>query len=129
MPVIKITKADIEKLKVLDSGWYGATITKVGDPAPSRDKGSINIPIFFTIDEIGKELIVTINSKLHAMIIPIWETVMGKKVTDELDMNTEHLVGKRLDVKLTTEIYNGGPINKIEGYLPYGQGKTAKAPF
>jgi hypothetical protein len=129
MPIIKITRADIEKLKTLEGGWYGATITKVSDPTPSNDKQSINTIVTITIDIVGKEMNQYFNSKLIAMIIPLYEAVMGKRITEELDLDTGHLLGKKLDVKLTTEIYKGNSQNAIEGYLPYGAGANQKAPF
>jgi hypothetical protein len=130
MAVIKITKADIEKLKTLDNGWYGATITKVSDPTPSKDKQSLNTIVSIVIDGVGKEINQYFNSKLIAMIIPLYEAVNGgKKVTEEFDLDPATMVGMKLDVKLTTVIYQGNPQNDIEAYLPYGQGANQKAPF
>ena len=129
MPIIKITKADIERIKVLDPGWYGCTISKVVGNEPAKDKQSINTIVTFTIDKVGKEIPVYYNSKLMAMIIPLYEAVSGKKHTEDFDLDTDSLMGKKLDVKLGTTIYNGIPQNQIEGYLPYGQGANQKAPF
>jgi hypothetical protein len=129
MPVIKITKADIEKVKTLEPGWYGSVISKVSDPTPAKDKQSVNTVLTFVIDKVGKEIPVYINSKLIAMIIPVYEAVTGKKYNEEFDLDTDTLIGKKLDVKLGTTIYNGNPQNQIEGYLPYGQGANQKAPF
>jgi hypothetical protein len=129
MPIIKITKADIEKIKVLENGWYGATISKVADPTPAKDKQSINTAVTFVIDKVGKEIQNFYNSKLMAMIIPLYEAVTGKKYTEDFELNTDHLLGKKVDLKLTTTIYNGNPQNTIEGYLPYGAGANQKVPY
>ena len=129
MPIIKITKADIERIKVLEPGWYGCTISKVVGNEPTKDKQSINTIVHFTIDKVGKEIPVYYNSKLMALIVPLYEAISGKKHTEDFDLDTDFLMGKKLDVKLGTTIYNGNPQNQIEGYLPYGTGANQKAPF
>ena len=130
MALLKITDADIQKLKALEAGWYGATITKVSDPTPSKDKLSNNIIITFTIDDAdGKEVQHYFNSKLFAMIVPLVEAVRGAKMGAGFDLDTDELKDKKVDIKLVQELYQGNLQNKIDAYLPYGQGKNQKTPF
>lgn len=130
MSILKITKADIQKLKALEPGWYGASVLRVSDPTPSKDKQSNNIIVTFGLEGAdGKEIPHYYNSKLIAMMVPMIEAVKNTKLTDDVDIDPSELIGSKLDLKLVTEIYNGNPQNKIEGYLPYGQGKNQQAPF
>jgi hypothetical protein len=129
MAVIKITKADVEKLKTLENGWYGCTISKVSDPVPSADKQSINTIVSLTIDGVGKEIQQYFNSKLIAMILPLYEAATGEKITGDFDLDPSVMVGRKVDVKLGTTIYKGNPQNEVQGFLPFGSGANQKAPF
>jgi hypothetical protein len=136
MPIIKITAADLKKTQNLEPGWYGASIVRVGDLKTSSKGDSINCPITFLIEGTeGKELEVSFNSKLIGLIKPLIEAAsngskkLQLKEGEEMTFNTDELVGKKVDVKVIVDVYNGVPINKIDGYLPYGKGKGQQSPF
>jgi hypothetical protein len=136
MPIIKITAADLKKTQNLEPGWYGATVVRVGDLKTSSKGDSINCPVTFLIEgSEGKELEVSFNSKLIGLIKPLIEAAFNgsKKVSlkegEAMNFNTDELVGKKVDVKIITDVYNGVPINKIDGYLMYGKGKSQQTPF
>ena len=134
MPIIKITAADIQKNKPLESGWYGATIIKIGELVKAKsDPTSVNLPITFLIDNTdGKEIEKAFNSKAMGMIVPLVEAVRndGKIKPEDFNLNTDELFSKKVDVKVVVDTYEGRLNNKIEGYLPYGKSKEANVvPF
>lgn len=127
MPVLKITKADIEKTKNLEPGWYGAKICRVHTLAKSAKGDSLNQQIDFLIENgSGKEISVTFNTKLLGKIAQLWEPAMGVPL-DEGDFDTDMLLGKKVDVKVQPVLYNGNNIDNIIMYLPYGKSKEAAA--
>ena len=114
MPIIKITAADLKKTQNLEPGWYGATVVRVGDLKTSSKGDSINCPVTFLIEgSEGKELEVSFNSKLIGLIKPLIEAAFNgsKKVSlkegEAMNFNTDELVGKKVDVKIITDVYNG----------------------
>jgi hypothetical protein len=136
MPIIKITAADLKKTQNLEPGWRSAVIVRVGDLKTSSKGDSINCPVTFLIEGTdGKELEVSFNSKLIGLIKPLIEAAsngtqkLQLKEGEEMTFNTDELVGKKVDVKIITDVYNGVPINKIDGYLPAGKGKGQQSPF
>ena len=134
MPIIKITAADLKKTENLEPGWYGATIARVGDLKTSSKGDSINCPITFLIEGTeGKELEHSFNSKMIGLMKPLIEAANGNglklKEGEEMNFDTDTLLGKKVDVKIVTDIYNGIPINKIDGYLAFGKGRSQQNPF
>ena len=134
MPIIKITAADLKKTENLEPGWYGATIARVGDLKTSSKGDSINCPITFLIEGTGgKELEHSFNSKMIGLMKPLIEAASGNglklKEGEEMNFDTDTLLGKKVDVKIVTDIYNGIPINKIDGYLAFGKGGNQQNPF
>jgi len=129
VPIIKITPADVLKGKLLDAGWYGAKIVKVGDDwEPSSDKQSSNLKITFEIKGTGgKEIDVLVNSKGIGFVVPLLSAVRGMEVKpEEINLNTKELVGKDVDVQIIQDTYQGRMNNKISGYLPAGKGNAAQ---
>ena len=68
-----------------------------------------------------------------ATIYPLIAATNGSglklKEGEETNFDTDTLLGKKLDVKVIVDIYNGVPINKIDGFLPYGKGRNQQIPF
>ena len=134
MPIIKITAADLKKTENSEPGWYGATISKIGDLKTSSKGDSVNLTISFLLEGSGgKELDHNFNSKLIGTINPLIAATNGNgiklKEGEEINFDTDNLLGKKLDVKVIVDIYNGIPINKIDGFLPYGKGRNQQTPF
>jgi hypothetical protein len=128
MPVLKITAADIAKTKNLEPGWYGASVCRVHPLKNSSGGDSINQQIDFLIEKAnGKEIPVTFNTKLLGKIATLWEAALGTKL-GEGEFDTDHLLGKKVDVKVQPVLYNGNMIDNIIMYLPYGKSKDA-TPF
>lgn len=128
MPIIKVTAADIAKTKNLEPGWYQAQVIKVHPLEKSSEGGSINQKIDFLIENAnGKEITCTFNSKLMGKIAPLVETATGT-IFQPGEFDTDLLQGKKVDVKVQPNLYNGNLIDKIVLFLPYGKSKDV-APF
>lgn len=126
MPIIKVTQADLLKSKLIDPGYYGATIVKVSGLEKSKDGKSANQIITFRIDGIGKEIDHYFNSQAFGMMSPLYKAVFLKDMP-EGEFDTDEFLGKKVDVKIFTDNYQGSLNSKIEGWVPYGKGKDAMA--
>lgn len=124
MPIISVTKADLEKSKLIDPGYYGATIVKVSGLEKSKDGSSLNQVITFRVDPSGKEIAHYFNSKAFGMMAPLHKAVFGTDMK-EGDFDTDTLNGKKVDVKVITDTYQGSLNNKIDSFLAFGKGKEA----
>lgn len=126
MPLIAFTPADVLRNKVLDAGWYGAKIIKVGDWKPSNDASSHNMLITFLIDKSeGKEIDRMFNSKAISMMPPLIAAAIGIVLKPEsFNFNTDDLLGKEVDVNLVHKEYQGKISNDIADYLPYGRSQS-----
>ena len=127
--IIKLTAADVLKGKLLDAGWYSAKVVKAGeDWVPAKAGGSNNWPVTFEIEGTGgKEIEVTFNTKALGFLTPFISAIRGKEVPAEaLDFNTSEALGKKLDVQVIQDTYNGQMNNKIASYLPFGKSKGAQ---
>lgn len=130
MPLLKITAADILKSKNIDPGWYGAKVTAVSDLKQSKAGDSVNCNVTFTIEGTeGKEIIRTYNSKALGMIVPLFAAAQGKEMKDikpeAIEIDTDLILNKNVDVKIVLDTYEGKLNNKIEDVLPYGKGRVA----
>lgn len=128
MPVIKVTAADLAKTLNLETGWYGADIVKSDPPKKSKDGESINFTLHFRIHHPSKkEIPVIFNTKLIGKVGDVYRAVFQKDMPEgEFDLDT--LVGKKCDVQVKPQTYNGNLIDNITGYLPFGKGKD-QVPF
>jgi hypothetical protein len=127
--IIKLTPADILKGKLLDAGWYGATIVKADDDwKPSADKQSANWKVTFEIYGTGgKEIDHTFNTKALGFLTPLISAIRGKEIEPAaMDFDTKEVVGKKVDVQIIQDTYQGMMNNKITAYLPAGKGKSAQ---
>lgn len=124
MPVINVTQADILKTKVYDAGWYGATIAKVSDLTTAKSGTSMNLTITFALEGAaqGKEITETFNSQMWGKLAPLFFAATGKQ-QDPGQWDTDVLAGKKVDVQLYIDNYNGNLNNKISNYLPLGKGQ------
>ena len=139
MAVIKFSKADVLRSKNLEADtWYSWEITKIEGPTVSAKGDSYNYKFTLSLidqseDLNGKEINRTYNSKAISMMIPIYAAANGKKL-DEIDpeafdVDTDELVGKKVDGKYKLEPYEGNLVGKVEDYLPYKSVAGQPTPF
>ncbi len=83
-------------------------------------------------DMNGKEFKRTFSSKAMGMMIPLVAAVQDKNIedfNDDFDFDYDGLKNKKIDGKITTEMYMNRPVNKVEEYLPYGKSKSIGQAF
>ncbi len=128
MPIIKFETKDILRSKVLEAKWYSWEVRDIGAPV-ANDKGDgYNYKVRFSLidageDLNGKEVERTFSSKAIGMMIPLVAAARSVKLTDipveGFQIDTDELVGKKIDGNCKIDIYNGNPNNKVEEYAPY----------
>ena len=137
MPVITITKSDLEKAAPWPEGWQKATLVEVKEE-PSKGKDSVNLkPIFewgWKADgtrvegRTASEYACLINNKNTAMflksILPLLKALVGKDITEETKMELNDYLGTELYIEITKETYNGQLVDKITGFA-----SKANVPF
>jgi hypothetical protein len=139
MAVIKFTKADVLRSRNLEGEkWYSWTIARVEGPKVSKGGDSYNYTISLSlIDESpeldGKEVQRVYNSKAISMMIPLVAATQGKRLEDidpdAFDIDTDQLVGAKVDGKYKLEPYEGQLVGKVEEYLPYRAAKGKAVAF
>lgn len=133
--IVKLTKADLMKGQTITQGWYKAQIINFVCKPPKNSNDSMNyIPTFKLEDGPHKdaELDRTFNSKAIGMMGPFIAAVEEKNLQDimkaigdgTLEFDTEASVGKKLQIKIINEPYEGRLVNKVEGFLPYNDNAT-----
>ncbi len=128
MPVLKITAADIQKIKTIDEGWYPAKTVKVSELEKSKDGKSLNLRVTsLLMNADGKEIESVFNSQLIGKIIPLVEASRGSmgsivhgKAGEDFQLDTSELLDKQYDAHVVIDVYNNNPINKIDSYAPWG---------
>lgn len=132
MAIVTFTKGDLMATTTVDPGWYSFIIDKVDGPKASKNGDSINFEVTFRLIDNqkyeGKEIRQTYNSKLIGKFSPVFTAALGIPV-EPGQMNTDDLVGKKLDGKVENELYEGQLLSKIPNqFLPYKQGSNQQ-PF
>lgn len=129
MPIIGFKTADILKSKVMEEEWCHFIISHVSEPVKSKSSDSYNYNVTFTLCEYhnpdlnGKEIVRSFSAKAIGMMLPLIAAVRGVKVADippaDFQLDTDELVGKKIDGKIKVDVYEGNPNNKLEEYAPY----------
>jgi len=134
---ISIPTSDLLKGMPIVPGWYKATITKAWT-APSKDGDSINHWHEYTLEDKDTRTIErSFNSKVLGFLRPMLAAVSGKSEAEfveelckanspTLDIDDwEKFVGKKLQVKIENQIFEGRQIPKVVDYTYYDY----KTPF
>lgn len=138
MGVIQISKADILRSKVMESQWASFEIApEIKTETNSKRDGLNYIVTFRLIDQTnadlnGKEFKRWFSSKAAGMFIPLVAAVRGVPIesfNDDFTFDIDELAGKKIDGKITIEVYQGSPNNKVEDYLPYKKGVNMQPAF
>ena len=125
---ITITKADMMKGQTIPPAWYKVEVTNfVIKPPKSGGDSSNYVPTlkFESLD--GFTMDHTFNSQAIGNMGPFIAAIQGKSVKAVLDemkagaleFETDSAIGKKLQVKVKNEEYQGRLINKVDAFLPY----------
>lgn len=138
MPLIQFTKADILRSQIMESQWASFSINSVTGPTKNAAGDGVNYVVGLTLiehptaDLNGKEFKRTFSSKAMGMMIPLFAAVQGvavDSIKNDFQADTDTLIGKKIDGKITVEVYEGRPNNKVEEYLPYKKGVNMQPAF
>lgn len=129
MPIINFTPADVLRNRNLENEkWYSWVIKEIKAPTPSKDKQSVNTALVLSLidsdsDLDGKEIIRMYNSKAPSMWLSIVAAARGIPMSElpkeGFQVDTDELVGKKVDGKYVLETYEGQLQGRVETYLPY----------
>ena len=145
MSIIEFNEGDRLQSQIADIGWYSARITEMEIKA-SKQQTSINYWTTFTIDGPkfrGKEIKICYNSASngssilgsmhmvpHSDILKVFAAVQNVPLKDvNLQVDTDTLMDKPIDIKLDTAMGDGRPMNILVDYLPAGKGTGAKPSY
>lgn len=120
MPAISFSDRDILRGKVVDPAWYELQIDNIGE-APSKDGGSTNYPVEATIvknadngDETFKNVPIdwNFNSKAMGFAVGFFQS-FGVEVKPNVRYDFGAAVGKRLEVYIENDTYQGRLVNRV----------------
>lgn len=132
--IINFNKSVIMKDQPIQPGWYKVVISKIGKPEVSGDRIDQPITFAFETPELKADerdidhTFWNCVTKGIGFVITFAAAVLGKPrqtLAEELDstgnfaFDMDNQVGKKLQIKVINDIYQGRTINKVDGFLPY----------
>lgn len=119
---LRISREDLMKSKVIAPEWYPCEVTKV-DEHPSKSGDSINwdihMKVLSPVDVAGVVLIRTFNEKAPGFAVEFIEACGGKiDAENGGDFELGAATGRKLNVLVKNEMYNGTMRNKADGFRP-----------
>lgn len=123
MPIVTFSKRDLLQGKTVNPAWYRCKVDTVGE-APSKDGGSTNYPVDFTImfeGDTGSTEFADVpfqnnfNSKAIGMAVPFL-TALGVPIEAEKRIDLKAAEGMSLDVYVGNKTYEGRILNDVKAY-------------
>lgn len=117
---LTITKADLLKNQASTPGWYKGRVKSIKlDKAKTGN--SYNFVTVFEIEENGKEITNWFNTQAIGAIAPLVESITGAPIdpSSDFEIDTDVLVGEKLQVHIINDTYQGRIVDKIDNYAPY----------
>ncbi len=122
------------KGQTIPQGWYKVDISQFNIKPPKNGGDSLNyVPEFTfpTLDNFKMEH--TFNSQAIGNMGPFIAALNGKPLKEIMDsikggtleFDTDTCVGKKIQIKIKHDEYQGRMVNKVDGFLPY----DAAVPF
>lgn len=127
--IINISKADAMKGQTIKPGWYKAEVIDF-TAKTSKDGQSMNYTPILQLETPNQEVIDNhnFNSKAIGMMTPYLAAINNKTLKEYIDTingavqtDTDTHKGKKLQVKVKNEVWEGRLLNRIEGFLPYDE--------
>ena len=132
--IINIRKKDVLKGQPLNQGWYKVVVSKVGKAESVGDRIDQPVTFDFERDDLKadeRDIDYTFYhcvTKGIGFVVSFMAAILGKPrqtIADELEsgegipFDFDTCVGKKLQVKVINDEYQGRINNKIEAFLPY----------
>lgn len=130
MPVITVDKAALQAGMPIEPNWYKAVVKGI-EAKPSNAGDSINYITTFEITDgamSGRQPKQKyFNSKGMGFMVDFIEAAVGEKVArdEDLQLNTDDLVGKNLWIKVENTTYEGRIQNEVANYAAIGTDPNA----
>lgn len=132
MAILSFGPGDVLKKIVVEPGWFPATITEI-KMKPSKEAKSVNYWACWTL-ESGKEIEVCYNTatKNRSILgtaqfsptVDLMEIYCASKSMaipkEGLTIDSDDLVGIKLDIQVTRETADGIIFNGVNAYMPLG---------
>lgn len=121
MAILKIPQSVFDYGKPVPPGFYKAIVKSITMEPNSKKDGYNFVTIIQLEDEQykGKEIKTWISSKLPLLAPELWFACTGQKLDGETEIDMDQCVGKKVQVKLVEETYNGNLQNKVDGFAEY----------
>lgn len=126
MPRIQVTAEDMKRSQVLEPDFYPCEVTKY-EYKDNKAKDAKNHVYSFKVlapeSCAGVPLTAWFSEKAMGTIVPFLKAI-GVQVDEKKGIsfdNPEAAVGKRLDVHIKNEQYQGRTTNSIDGFRPLQQ--------
>lgn len=123
MPIVTFSKRDLLQGKTVSPSWYRCRVDSVGEQ-PSKDQGSTNYPVDFTVlfdGETGSTEFTDVpfsnnfNSKAIGMAVPFL-SALGVPVEAEKRIDLKAAEGMTLDVYVGNKTFEGRILNDVKAY-------------
>lgn len=123
-----IPKEQLQKNIALTDGWYKATFKKIDTKKNTKKPTETNFYAYFELEEDGREMDTYVAktddmrgfAPLAAALDPKQQIqVVDKVVQNDLEFDPDMHYGKKLQLKLVGEPFEGRVVSKIKDFLPY----------
>ncbi len=125
MPIIKVSAQEIKAGLPIKNGWYPGILISIGAKA-SKDGKGIDFVVKCHLDDkspAGRDIEQTLNYNY-----PPNKTLMGKLIyaadgkpmtqdPEDLEIDTDQYAGRKLNVQIKNDEYNGSLIPKFVNFL------------
>jgi len=131
MPIINIPKSDLMQ-DLIPAGWYKAEVLSFEIKPPKNGANSLNYVPRIKLNAPGmpghdREMLVYFNSQALGRIAPFIAAALEKplkQIVEETSgpnfaFNSDEVIGKKLQVKVINEQYEGRMVAKIDGFAAY----------
>jgi|ERR1035438_2642171 hypothetical protein len=146
MAILNFTPGDKLASTVIDSGWYTAVLETIDGPKKSGSGKSVNffndfkitkgpfveklIPYNMTSGSDKSSILGTMQWNPHTHYMHVAAAVLRVPFGEvPLNLDTEDLLHKEIDIKVEKVIAEGVVMNIIIGFLPAGEGSKQTIPF
>lgn len=123
MAVVKVSSQEMKKGMPLEAKWYSGVIKEM-KIEPTKDKSGINNNLIVVIEDgsvEGRELKEKI---FDSNMKPLWEAALSTEETpftinpdEDYNFDTDDIAGKRINVRVENDIYQGRPIPKMKTFI------------
>jgi hypothetical protein len=127
MPIISVPKTEIQKSMLQPAQWYQGCTVIAFENKMSKDNKSVNYIFKVEISNHPSKKVydAQFNSKAIGMMVPFVTAVTGEDIdpnnVSDIEIDTDNYIGKKLDMEIHHETYEGRILDKPCNFLPNGK--------